>query len=196
MDRQPLAQQKGPSLAKGIELDGSIIFYGSQQRTPPGEGWGRDRLCGVSGSPWSWRHWPPSAMQLQLGVHGRQSHAHCQPPSGLRQRAQRLRQRPLQPLLPAGRRNWHTGRAERGLSLRTAAESGFGLTRQAGRDWLQNMLSRFGPMNDRASNAHVLDFERPLVELDNRIKEVLPCPALNNKPLRMLGRLWHVLPAA
>ncbi|KAK9834157.1 hypothetical protein WJX81_003572 [Elliptochloris bilobata] len=52
------------------------------------------------------------------------------------------------------------------------AESGFGLTRQAGRDWLQSLLSRFGPMNDKASNAHVLDFERPLVELDNRIKEV------------------------
>ena len=124
-------------------------------------------------------------MQLQLGVHGRQSHAHFQPPPGLRQRAQRLRQRPLQPLLPASRRNWHSGRAERGLSLRTAAESGFGLTRQAGRDWLQNMLSRFGPMNDRASNAHVLDFERPLVELDNRIKEVLACPVLCRKPLCM-----------
>ena len=135
-------------------------------------------------------------MQLQLGVHGRQSQAHCQPPLGLRQRAQRLRLRPLQPLLPAGRRIWHSGRAERGLSLRTAAESGFGLTRQAGRDWLQSLLSRFGPMNDRASNAHVLDFERPLVELDNRIKEVLPCPALYSRPVCKCRRLWGVLPAA
>jgi hypothetical protein len=41
-----------------------------------------------------------------------------------------------------------------------------------GREWLQSILSRFGPVRERASNTTVLDFEKPLVELDNRIKEV------------------------
>ena len=44
-----------------------------------------------------------------------------------------------------------------------------------GREWLQTLLSRFGPMTERAQNTTVLDFEKPLVELDNRIKEVR-CP--------------------
>lgn len=34
------------------------------------------------------------------------------------------------------------------------------------------MLSRFGPVAEKAENTAVLDFEKPLVELDNRIKEV------------------------
>ena len=41
-----------------------------------------------------------------------------------------------------------------------------------GREWLQSILSRFGPVKEKASNTTVLDFEKPLVELDNRIKEV------------------------
>lgn len=44
--------------------------------------------------------------------------------------------------------------------------------RQGGREWLQSLLSRFGPVKEKASNTTVLDFEKPLVELDNRIKEV------------------------
>ena len=44
--------------------------------------------------------------------------------------------------------------------------------RRGGREWLQNLLSKFGPMTEKAENTHVLDFEKPLVELDNRIKEV------------------------
>lgn len=44
--------------------------------------------------------------------------------------------------------------------------------RQGGREWLQSILSRFGPIREKASNTTVLDFEKPLVELDNRIKEV------------------------
>jgi hypothetical protein len=43
---------------------------------------------------------------------------------------------------------------------------------QGGREWLQSILSRFGPVREKASNTTVLDFEKPLVELDNRIKEV------------------------
>ena len=43
---------------------------------------------------------------------------------------------------------------------------------QGGNEWLQSILSRFGPVKEKASNTTVLDFEKPLVELDNRIKEV------------------------
>lgn len=43
---------------------------------------------------------------------------------------------------------------------------------QGGREWLQSILSRFGPVKEKNSNTTVLDFEKPLVELDNRIKEV------------------------
>ena len=41
-----------------------------------------------------------------------------------------------------------------------------------GREWFQSILSRFGPIREKSSNTTVLDFEKPLVELDNRIKEV------------------------
>lgn len=50
--------------------------------------------------------------------------------------------------------------------------------RRGGREWLQTLLSRFGPITQKAENTAVLDFEKPLVELDNRIKEVMllaPC---------------------
>ena len=45
-------------------------------------------------------------------------------------------------------------------------------------EWFQNIVSRFGPITSRPQNTAVLDFEKPLVELDNRIKEVssLPIP--------------------
>lgn len=43
---------------------------------------------------------------------------------------------------------------------------------KGGREWFQSILSRFGPVREKASNTTVLDFEKPLVELDNRIKEV------------------------
>ena len=46
--------------------------------------------------------------------------------------------------------------------------------RRGGREWLQTILSRFGPITQKAENTAVLDFEKPLVELDNRIKEVMP----------------------
>lgn len=39
-------------------------------------------------------------------------------------------------------------------------------------EWFQAILSKFGPVKEKASNTTVLDFEKPLVELDNRIKEV------------------------
>ena len=35
-----------------------------------------------------------------------------------------------------------------------------------GREWFQSILSRFGPIREKASNTTVLDFEKPLVELD------------------------------
>jgi hypothetical protein len=34
------------------------------------------------------------------------------------------------------------------------------------------LARRFGPVKEKAANTTVLDFEKPLVELDNRIKEV------------------------
>jgi acetyl-CoA carboxylase carboxyl transferase subunit alpha len=37
---------------------------------------------------------------------------------------------------------------------------------------LQSILSRFGPITEKSQNTAILDFEKPLVELDNRIKEV------------------------
>ncbi len=77
------------------------------------------------------------------------------------------------------------GNAGRGQPQQTRAETGFGLTRQAGREWLQGLLSRFGPMNDKASNAYVLDFEKPLVELDNRIKEVGAAAAWQARMLKI-----------
>lgn len=44
--------------------------------------------------------------------------------------------------------------------------------RVVGREWLETILSRFGPATDRAQNITTLDFEKPLLELDKRIKEV------------------------
>ncbi len=43
--------------------------------------------------------------------------------------------------------------------------------RRGGREWMQTMLARFGPLAEKPENTAVLDFEKPLVELDNRIKE-------------------------
>ena len=41
-----------------------------------------------------------------------------------------------------------------------------------GREWLETILSRFGPIKERAQTVTTLDFEKPLLELDKRIKEV------------------------
>ena len=56
--------------------------------------------------------------------------------------------------------------------------------RRGGREWLQNLLSKFGPLTEKAENTHVLDFEKPLVELDNRIKEVCDSVLLTAVHLR------------
>jgi len=42
----------------------------------------------------------------------------------------------------------------------------------ASKEWLQSLLARFGPATERAANVATLEFEKPLVELDRRIKEV------------------------
>ncbi|RMZ55871.1 hypothetical protein APUTEX25_003837, partial [Auxenochlorella protothecoides] len=39
-------------------------------------------------------------------------------------------------------------------------------------DWFQMLLARFNPISEKASNTAVLDFEKPLVELDHKIREV------------------------
>ena len=41
-----------------------------------------------------------------------------------------------------------------------------------GREWLATILSRFGPVKDKAQNTATLEFEKPLLELDKRIREV------------------------
>ncbi|GBF91106.1 acetyl-coenzyme A carboxylase carboxyl transferase subunit, chloroplastic-like [Raphidocelis subcapitata] len=41
-----------------------------------------------------------------------------------------------------------------------------------GKEWIQTIWSRFGPATDRAQNITTLEFEKPLLELDKRIKEV------------------------
>lgn len=45
---------------------------------------------------------------------------------------------------------------------------------QVGREWLTTILSRFGPVKEKAANTTTLEFEKPLLELDKRIKEVGP----------------------
>lgn len=68
--------------------------------------------------------------------------------------------------------------------------------RRGGREWMQTMLSRFGPIAEKAENTAVLDFEKPLVELDNRIKEVMHSSqilkqtiwSLSSEPLWRHGR--------
>lgn len=53
----------------------------------------------------------------------------------------------------------------------TRAGDGAGSLAQ-GREWVQSLLSKFGPAVDRAQNITTLEFEKPLLELDKRIKEV------------------------
>jgi hypothetical protein len=61
---------------------------------------------------------------------------------------------------------------------------------RGGREWLQTILSRFGPITEKATNTTVLDFEKPLVELDNRIKEV--CLAVTTCTVGPLSwRRWY-----
>ena len=43
---------------------------------------------------------------------------------------------------------------------------------RGGREWLQSFFSKFGPVQKKSENLAVLDFEKPLVELDMRILEV------------------------
>ena len=53
-----------------------------------------------------------------------------------------------------------------------------------GREWLETILSRFGPVKERAQQVTTLDFEKPLLELDKRIKEVgrfRPCSSLSTR---------------
>lgn len=63
-----------------------------------------------------------------------------------------------------------------------------------GREWLETILSRFGPTTDRAQNITTLDFEKPLLELDKRIKEVgvISSIACNRAPLAA-AQAFHVL---
>ncbi|CAG9462304.1 unnamed protein product [Pedinophyceae sp. YPF-701] len=44
--------------------------------------------------------------------------------------------------------------------------------RKGGREWLTYLFNKFGPVQTRDRQVTTLDFEKPLVELDNRINEV------------------------
>jgi len=54
--------------------------------------------------------------------------------------------------------------------------------RTVGREWLQSILAKFGPITETPGTTAVLDFEKPLLELDNRITEVRCHPALIARP--------------
>ena len=61
----------------------------------------------------------------------------------------------------------------RAVPVRASKEaSGPGSMARRGQEWLSTILSRFGPATDRAQNVTTLDFEKPLLQLDQRIKEV------------------------
>jgi len=44
--------------------------------------------------------------------------------------------------------------------------------KSVGREWLSTFLTNFGPVKDRSKSVATLDFEKPLTELEKRIKEV------------------------
>ena len=58
------------------------------------------------------------------------------------------------------------------VRAQNAAQNAASTMASRGQEWLSTILSRFGPARERASNVTTLDFEKPLVELDSRIKEV------------------------
>jgi hypothetical protein len=41
-----------------------------------------------------------------------------------------------------------------------------------GKEWLDALIARFNPVREKAQTVTTLDFEKPLLELDKRIKEV------------------------
>ncbi|KAI8469767.1 MAG: acetyl-CoA carboxylase [Monoraphidium minutum] len=55
---------------------------------------------------------------------------------------------------------------------KTRALSDKGEKAGLGTQWVESLLSRFGPTKDKAQNITTLEFEKPLVALDKRIKEV------------------------
>ena len=63
-------------------------------------------------------------------------------------------------------------------------------------DWFQMLLSRFNPISEKATNATVLDFEKPLVELDHKIREVRPGVGWRKGGCSLRDVHWWALPAA
>ncbi len=70
------------------------------------------------------------------------------------------------PRRPAGRVSVKPAQAAPRLPPDTPKE------REGGREWLATILSRFGPVKEKAQTVTTLEFEKPLLELDKRIKEV------------------------
>ena len=68
------------------------------------------------------------------------------------------------------------GAAPRRPTVAVRASSAKETAMSRGKEWLSTILSRFGPATERAQNVTTLDFERPLLQLDQRIKEVRDSP--------------------
>ena len=78
--------------------------------------------------------------------------------------------RPLAAARPAGARR---ARLE-SLVARAAPPDVPKEDKQTGREWLDTFLARFNPVREKAASPTTLDFEKPLLELDKRIKEARP----------------------
>jgi hypothetical protein len=60
-----------------------------------------------------------------------------------------------------------------GLRVRAeAAEASEAAAHKSGEAWFQHMKAEFDPVSSAPPTTAVLDFEKPLVELDRRIREV------------------------
>ena len=59
-----------------------------------------------------------------------------------------------------------------GLDISTDEDDYRPATTGTGTEWLQKMKDEFGPISSAPAATAVLDFEKPLVELDRRIREV------------------------
>lgn len=66
--------------------------------------------------------------------------------------------------------------ASAGFSRSPAAPPDAPKETKQGREWLQTILSRFGPVKEKSQNPATLEFEKPLLQLDQRIKEVSARP--------------------
>jgi hypothetical protein len=60
------------------------------------------------------------------------------------------------------------------VTVKSSANFGAEASRKGlmGKEWFQTILSRFGPIKTQPPTVSTLEFEKPLLELDKRIREV------------------------